>query len=52
MKMAKGQKRSNKETRKVKNTQGKATKAAGPKYLRQSEVLQVGNLGTKRPGKK
>jgi hypothetical protein len=49
--MAKSQKHSNKETRKARDPEkGKAQ--TGPKYLRQGEVLQVGNLSAKRPGQK
>lgn len=48
--MAKGQKRSSKEPRKLKADD---KKQAGPKYLRPAELVQVGKLtGGKRPGQK
>jgi hypothetical protein len=39
--MAKGQVRKNKEARKAKDPQSK--KSAGPKYLREAQVMQVGS---------
>lgn len=50
--MAKGQSRSNKETRKAKDPQKKEKKQSGPKYLRDTEPLQMAKLGSKRPGNK
>lgn len=50
--MAKGQKRSNKEPKKLKGTERQAKKDAGPKYLRQAEVMQSGLLRGKSPGQK
>ena len=46
--MAKGQVRKNKETRKVKDPQNK--KSAGPKYLREAQVMQIGTGG--KPARK
>jgi hypothetical protein len=43
--MAKGQKRSGKEARKARDPQKAAKKRAGPKYLREADVLQVGKVG-------
>lgn len=50
--MTKGQKRSSKEARKAKDPQTAGKKKAGPKYLRETEVLQVGKVGAKRSGQK
>ena len=50
--MAKGQSRSNKESRKTKDPLKSGKKGAGPKYLRESETLQPSILGSKRPKKK
>ncbi len=47
--MAKGQKRSNKEQRKLKTADKKPT---GPKYLRPPELVQTAKLGAPRPGPK
>ena len=47
--MAKGQKRSGKEPRKLKSAEKKPT---GPKYLRPPELVQAGKLGAQRPGQK
>ena len=46
--MAKGQKRTSKEPRKVKSSE----KKSGPKYLRPAEFIQTGRLGAQRPGQK
>ena len=50
--MAKGQKRANKEPKKLKDAEAKAKKDAGPKYLRQADVLQSGLLRGKSRGQK
>ena len=50
--MAKGQKRSSKEAKKAKDPQKAGKKQAGPKYLREAEVLQVGKVGALRAGRK
>jgi len=47
--MAKGQKRSTKEPRKLKSAE---KKPAGPKYLRPADLLQPAKLGPQRPGRK
>jgi hypothetical protein len=47
--MAKGQKRSGKEPRKLKSAE---KKPAGPKYLRPPELVQQAKLGASRPGPK
>jgi hypothetical protein len=48
--MAKGQVRKNKEARKAKDPQNK--KSAGPKYLRDGQVMQIGTGGKtpRKPG--
>jgi len=46
--MAKGQKRSGKEARKAKDPDKAGKKGAGPKYLREAEVLQIGKVNVKR----
>lgn len=43
--MAKGQKRSSREAKKAKDPQKTDKKRAGPKYLRESEVLQASRVG-------
>lgn len=50
--MAKGQKRSTREPKKLKGAETADKKGAGPRYLRQSEVLQAGKLRPKPPGQK
>jgi hypothetical protein len=50
--MAKGRQRSSKEARKTKDPDKAGRKRAGPKYLREAEVLQVGNVNLKRLGQK
>lgn len=50
--MAKGQKRSSKEPKKAKDAEKQANKRAGPKYLRDTEVIQSGVLRGKAPGHK
>lgn len=50
--MAKGQKRTSKEAKKTKSGSRQDKKQAGPKYLRESEMLQVGVLGASGGGKK
>ena len=50
--MAKGQKRTNKEPKKLKEAETKAKKGAGPKYLREAEVMQAGVLRGKSRGQK
>jgi hypothetical protein len=50
--MAKGQKRSTREPKKLKESEKSAKKEAGPRYLRESEVLQAGKLRPKPPGQK
>ncbi|MCT8970548.1 hypothetical protein [Microbaculum marinisediminis] len=50
--MAKGQKRSTKEPKKQKAAEKKTKKLAGPKYLRQSEMIQSGKAGIQRLGLK
>jgi hypothetical protein len=47
--MAKGQMRKSKEARKLKDPQSK--KSAGPKYLRDAQVMQVGQPSGKGPRK-
>lgn len=47
--MAKGQQRSSKQQKKPKTAE---KKPAGPKYLRQSELLQAGTLGAQRSPRK
>ena len=47
--MAKGQKRSNKEQRKLKS---KEPKPAGPKYLRPAELVHAAKPATSGPGAK
>ena len=47
--MAKGQKRTTKEPRKLKSPD---KKLAGPKYLRPAELVSSGKLGPQRPGQK
>lgn len=49
--MAKGQKRTGKEAKKVKSADGKQKKAEGPKYVRDAEVLVAGRPGAQQPGK-
>jgi hypothetical protein len=49
--MAKGQKRSTKEPRKLKGAAGGEKKDAGPKYLRQGEGAQSVNINAMGPGK-
>lgn len=46
--MAKGQKRSSKEAKKAKDPQKADKKRAGPKYLREAEVLQASRVGALR----
>lgn len=50
--MAKGQKRNSKEPRKAKDEKADVKKSAGPKYLQQSELIQGGQLGSHKSGKK
>ena len=50
--MAKGQQRSSKEPRKVKDPQKAGNQRAVPKYLREGDVLQVGKAGAKPSRKK
>lgn len=50
--MAKGQKRSNKEPKKLKGAERQAKKGAGPKYLRDAEVVQSALLRGKPRGQK
>ena len=50
--MAKGQKRTNKEPKKLKEAETKAKKDSGPKYLREAEILQPGLLRGKIRGQK
>jgi len=50
--MAKGQKRSTKEPRKLKSAGGGEKKSAGPKYLRQEEGPPSVKINTMGPGRK
>lgn len=50
--MAKGQKRSSKEPRKLKGGGGGEKKSAGPKYLRNAEGPPVLKINTNGPGRK
>ncbi len=50
--MAKGQKRTSKETKKTKSESTQDKKQAGPKYLRESETFQAGVLRSAGSGKK
>jgi hypothetical protein len=50
--MAKGQKRSSKEAKKAKDPQKAGKKHAGPKYLREGEVLPAGKVGALKSGRK
>jgi len=50
--MAKGQKRSSKEAKKAKDPQKAGKKQAGPKYLRDAEVLQASRVGALRSQRK
>lgn len=47
--MAKGQKRSNRETKKLKSTE---KKPVGPKYQRPPELGKIAKLGDPRPSQK
>jgi len=50
--MAKGQKRSSKEPRKLKGAGSGEKKNAGPKYLRQAEGPSSVKIATMGPGRK
>jgi hypothetical protein len=50
--MAKGRQSTSKEARKIKDPDKAGKKRAGPKYLREAEVLQVGKVNLKRLGQK